>query len=58
MKEEYELSKNMLVRKKYFKICARMHILEIPALRVFLGADAQLLGTSMKDARMPLSICV
>ena len=55
MKEEYELSKNMLVRKKYFKICARMHILEILTLRVFLGADAQLLGTSLTGARMPLS---
>ena len=28
--------------------------LEIPALRVFLGADAQLLGISLASARMPL----
>ena len=30
--------------------------LEIPASRVFLGADAQLLGTSLAGARMPLTI--
>ena len=30
--------------------------LEIPASLVFLGADAQLLGTSLASARMPLSI--
>ena len=35
-----------------------MYILEIPASRVFLGADAQLLGTSLAGARMPLSICL
>ena len=28
--------------------------LEIPASRVFLGADAQLLGTSLAGAKMPL----
>ena len=30
------------------------NLLEIPALRVFLGADAQLLGTSLAGAKMPL----
>ena len=29
--------------------------LEIPASRVFLGADAQLHGTSLAGAKMPLS---
>ena len=32
------------------------YILEIPALRVFLGADTQLLGSSLVGARMPLTI--
>ena len=32
--------------------------LEIPASQVFLGADAQLLWTSLVGARMPLSICI
>ena len=29
------------------------YLLEMPDLRVFLGADAQLLGTSLAGARMP-----
>ena len=33
-----------------------IHKLEIPALWVFLSADAQLLGTSLAGARMPSSI--
>ena len=33
-------------------------VLEIPASRVFLGADAQLLGTSLAGARMPLTISI
>ena len=33
-------------------------LLEIPASRVFLGADAKLLGTNLEGARMPLSVCV
>ena len=32
--------------------------LEIPASRVFLGADAKLLRVSRAGARMPLSICI
>ena len=32
--------------------------LEIPASRVFLGADAQLLGTSLAGTKIPLSICL
>ena len=31
-------------------------LLEIHASRVFLGGNAQLLGTSLADARMPLII--
>ena len=31
-----------------------MNRLEIPASQVFLGADTQLLGTSLAGARMPL----
>ena len=33
-------------------------LLEIPASRVFLGADAQLLGTSLAGVRKSLSICL
>ena len=33
-----------------------LHTLEITASRVFLDADAQLLGTSLAGARMPLII--
>ena len=32
--------------------------LEIPASRVFLGADAQLLGTSLAGVRESLSMCL
>ena len=34
------------------------YTLEIPASRVFLGADTQLLWTSLAGARMPLSIFI
>ena len=37
--------------------CHFYKILEIPALQVFLGAEAQLLGTSLAGTRMPLTIC-
>ena len=33
-------------------------ILEIPVSRLFLGADAQLLGTSLAGANISLSICL
>ena len=39
-----------------FFFTAVVYKLEIPAWRVSLGADAQLLGTSLVVARMPLSI--
>ena len=33
----------------------KYYLLEIPALQVFLDADAQLLGTSLAGTNMPLS---
>ena len=33
-------------------------MIEIPTSMVFLDADAQLLGTSLVDPRMPLTVCL
>ena len=35
-----------------------MYVLKIPASQVFLGADAQLLWTSLAGAKMPLDMCL
>ena len=49
--------KNHTKFSKYPNIVCFIYKLEIPASRVFLGADAQLLGISLADAKMPLNVC-
>ena len=53
------LSSSIKVTHTYFLwLSQKLYTLEIPASRVFLGADAQLLGTSLASTKMPLSICL
>ena len=40
------------------KLLVSYNLLEIPALRLFLGADAQLLGTSLLGATLLVNICL
>ena len=49
------------VRRSLYNLDSNLmnkYVLEIPTSQVFLGADAQLLWTSLAGSRMPMSICI